>query len=85
MEQRQVNYVKLVFGITKSTIASKKPEKYKQEVETSIIGETLEEILKFNKDIEEKYKKVFGLKEKSEIKLINFKLIHNQGRTTYKL
>ena len=89
MERRPLSYATLTFGITedRSTKKSpnKKPYKYKMNVDTTVIGESIEEVLKFKPDIENKYMSRFELKPKTKIKLINFKLLHSQGLTTYKL
>lgn len=85
MDYRPLSFGKLTFGITEYKGASKKAFKYKKEVDIPVIGDNLSDVLVFNPGIENKYRKEFGLKDKTEIKLINFKVLHSQGKTVYKL
>jgi hypothetical protein len=85
MDYRPVNYAKLKFGITESRGDKKLPYKWTKEVETSVVGNTIEEVIKYSPKIENTYHEKLGLIKKAKIKLINMKIIHSQGKTTYKL
>ena len=85
MDYRDVNYAVLKFGVTESRGEKKLPYKWTKEVETSIVGSSLEEVLRLNPNIENAYHEKLGLIKKAKIKLINVKIIHSQGKTMYKL
>lgn len=85
MDYRAVNYATLKFGITESRGDKKLPYKWTKEVDTSIVGSNLEEVLRFSPEIEKTYHEKLGLIKKSKIKLINVKIIHSQGKTMYKI
>jgi len=84
-EYRTVNFARLTFGITEDRGLNKLPYKWKKTFDTSVVGDTLDQVLELNPGFENKYHEKFGLIKKAKIKLINFKILHNQGKTTYKL
>ncbi len=83
-KRRPLSYSKLTIGITEPR-GKKKPHKYKYTVETSIVGNNLEDVLHLNPKLESKFHMKIGLRKDAKIKLINFKILHNQGLTMYDL
>lgn len=84
-DYRDINFAKLTFGISECRGPVKKPYKWKHTIETSVVGSSIDEVLKLNPGFEQKYYEKFGLKKKATIKLINIKIIHSQGKTMYKI